>query len=142
MIRIAEIEDVETVVKSVSGFMDESKHSPFSIEKSVESWKAFISSGIGAMFILDDFSGALGGVFFSDPHRNCLVASEFFWYVQPEHRGKGGDLLAAFESWAKENGCQRVIMTHLADSMPDSLKKYYERKGYEELETNYIKEVV
>ena len=141
MVRQATSEEVERVVISVSGFMKESKHSPFSIEKSIESWKTFISSGIGAMFILDDFSGALGGVYFSDPHRNCLVASEFFWYVQPEHRGKGGELLSAFEDWAKEKGCQRVTMTHLADSMPESLKKYYKRKGYEEIETNYSKEV-
>ena len=140
-VRLAKTEDIESVVNSVSGFMKESKHSPFSINKAIESWTTFISSGMGEMFILDDFHGALGGVCYPDPHRDCLVASEFFWYVKPEYRGKGGALLEAFEAWAKEKGCSRVIMTHLSDSMPESLKKYYTKKGYELLETNYIKEV-
>lgn len=140
-IRQATIDDVERVVHSVSGFMTESKHSPFNIDKSIESWKQFIASGAGTMLIYGDFQGALGGFYYPDPHRNCLVASEFFWYVKPESRGGGTRLLDAFEEWAKNKGCDRIIMTHLSDSMPQSLKRFYERRGYEELETNYIKEV-
>ena len=93
------------------------------------------------MLVLDDFHGALGGVCVPDCHRECMVASEFFWYVKPEHRGGGIRLLKAFEKWAREQGADRIIMTHLADSMPEGLKKLYIRLGYEELETNYIKEV-
>lgn len=141
MIREASVEDIPRVADSVAGFMKESRHAPFDTGKAIESWTGFISSGIGTVLILDDFHGAIGGVFYQDPHRLCLVASEFFWYVKPEHRGNGGELLDAFEAWAKKKGCARVIMTHLSDSMPQGLKKYYERKGYEELETNYIKEV-
>lgn len=140
-IRIANIEDVPKVVNSVSGFMKESKHAPFSVEKSIQSWESIVEAGIGVMLILGDFDGALGGFATPDPHRDCLVASEAFWYVKPECRGNGDELLKAFEQWAKKQGCGRIIMTHLSDSMPQSLKKYYERKGYLELETNYIKEL-
>ena len=47
----------------------------------------------------------------------------------------------AHERWSKLKGCQRVIMIHMSDLMPEEVKGMYLKNGYEKLETHYIKEI-
>jgi GNAT superfamily N-acetyltransferase len=64
-----------------------------------------------------------------------------------ECRGRGLELLAAFESWARENNCNRIIMVHLLDSGPEKknmsriLSRLYARLGFTAVETHYVKEI-
>ena len=109
----------------------------------VRSWTGFLDGGNGIIFVVEVagiFVGALGALKFQDPNNGNLIASELFWYVRPEHRGKGLDLLAAFENWADDAGCQQKTMVYLTDSMPDQVKRIYERKGYRAMEIHYTKE--
>ena len=78
---------------------------------------------------------------FPDPNTGEMLATEFFWFVNPESRGSGLKLLKVFEKWAKEKGCKKVIMVHLSDSMPEKIRNIYLRFGYKVAETHYIKEV-
>jgi len=70
-----------------------------------------------------------------------VVATELAWYVLPEHRGdrKSLYLLDKYLEIALEEGCKYATMVHLQDSMPEALKKLYEKKGFVLLEQQYVK---
>lgn len=102
---------------------------------------------LGICFILidvdenDDFRGSIGFTIMEDPNSPRLLATELFWFVDPRFRGIGKNLVVAFEEFAKERGCKGTIMTHLADSMAESLSKFYVKNGYSLMECNYFKEI-
>lgn len=106
-------------------------------------WAQMISVGIGVIYVLGEerIEGALGGMVYPEPYSGDLVATEFFWFVRPGHRGGGMALYRAFESWARERGCSQLRMVHLADSMPEKLDRVYRRMGYEPAEVLYVKEL-
>lgn len=68
-----------------------------------------------------------------------LIASEFGWWVEPEARktGLGQQLMEAFHTWAKENGCKMITLT----SLDDDVGKLYEKAGYSLYERAYFKEI-
>jgi GNAT superfamily N-acetyltransferase len=110
----------------------------------LDNWRRLIDSGTGVIFAIKkelEPIGVIGGVFFNDINTGKRVAAEFFWFVKDGARGDGMKLLKRFELWAKENNCQEIMMVHLSNSMPGSLKKLYERLGYREIETQYKKEI-
>ncbi len=107
-----------------------------------------ISRGSGKVFILcDDKTGAvmggLGAIKAPDLHDGVLTAIETFWFIASEYRDTWGafSLLRAFEKWAKETGCKRKALVHLADSSPERLKRLYEIMGYKLVESHYVGEV-
>lgn len=89
----------------------------------------------------DNIRGAIGFTIMEDPNFPRLLGTELFWFVGPQYRGIGKILLTAFESYCKDNGCSAVIMTHMADSMADTLSSFYIKSGYKLMECNYFKEV-
>ena len=141
MIWEATVDDLEGFERIQSEFMGATKFLKVDNDVFKRTWKTFIDGGLGTIFVLDDFHGALGAIAYPDPNNGEMLATEMFWLVLKEHRGKGLRLLQRFESWAKEKECSRVIMVHMTDSMPDRLKQVYEHRGYEEMETHYIKEL-
>lgn len=113
----------------------------------LNTWQQFLSNGMGAVFaLLKDGAavGAIGGALYPDPNDGALVATEFFWFVDAENRGTRGGigLFGAFESWAKGCGAKRITMVHLTGLMPEKLTRFYERNGFREVETHFVKEVV
>ena len=116
----------------------------FDIEIFKNSWTALLDSGVGVIFALirdEEIHGVIGGVKYPDLNSGVLCATEFFWFVDKAHRGRGLTLLKRFEMWAGEHGCKKIFMVHMADLMPDAVKKIYARKGYKKMETHYVKEV-
>ena len=140
-----DLDDLDDLVDLAEEFYASSKFlDGFNKEASKKSWTNFISGGTGAIFAIkegDDFHGMLGVVKFPDINTGEMIACEMFWFVSKEHRGKGLLLVKAFEEWAKQEGCKKVAIAHLEDSMPDSLEKLYVRMGYALSEKTYIKEV-
>lgn len=104
-------------------------------------WQGLYSAGVGLIFVTDDLTGALGAMTMADPNDGELTAIEIFWFVEPESRGRGMDLMKAFEDWAKMIGCKRITIAHMMDSFPERLNKIYRRKGYLPLEIHYRKEL-
>jgi GNAT superfamily N-acetyltransferase len=108
-------------------------------------WDQLFAAGIGVIFGLRNEERKLQGIFgamkYPDPNTGEMVANEMFWWVQPEARGQGRSLLEAYEAWAGEQGARYLTMVHLSNSMPERLRKLYERRGYRESETHYIKEI-
>jgi GNAT superfamily N-acetyltransferase len=105
-------------------------------------WEQLLQTGAGGLFLLPDGGlpvGAIGGVLYPDPNDGALVATECFWFVHPQFRGRGLELLEAFESWARDRGAQRIIMVLLHNLMPEQLSALYRRRGYTAVETHYVK---
>ena len=116
----------------------------FNLEMFVKVWTGLIESGSGVIFGLRDkgvIVGAIGGLVFPDLYSGVLRATEMFWFVRGESRGDGLRLFHALEDWAKMRQCTQIVMVHLSDSMPDRLKGIYERLGFIEMETHFVKEI-
>lgn len=87
----------------------------------------------------DVVKGMIGAMITLDFVTEDLVCSEMFWYVDPDHRRQGIKLHRALEVEAKNRGCARIYMVHLARLNADKMEKYYLRCGYEPLEVFYTK---
>lgn len=118
----------------------------FNEEHYFKTWYKMLASEKGVIFILDDDGhclGGVGGTLATLPLTGKTVALEMFWYILPEYRGTGGvRLLKRFEEWAREQGCDEVVMILLECSMADKLDKFYQRIGYAPMERSYRKELV
>ena len=69
------------------------------------------------------------------------VAGELSWYVLPEHRGHGAELVRAYEGWLKLVGAKYSVLTHYNDETGEKIGKLYEKLGYKVAEVSYVKEV-
>uniref|UniRef100_A0A6H1ZL20 Putative acetyltransferase n=1 Tax=viral metagenome TaxID=1070528 RepID=A0A6H1ZL20_9ZZZZ len=141
MISKAVKKDLKKLIGMATRFAGSSKFTRFNPEIFVQTWENLFDMGIGVIFIFDDFKGMLGAIKYPDPNSGEMTATEMFWWVDPEYRGKGNRLLTEYEKWANENDCSRAIMVHLSDIMPEKLKAFYNRKGYIEMETHFVKEI-
>jgi GNAT superfamily N-acetyltransferase len=109
-------------------------------------WAQLLTHNFGAMWVGMKSgvpAGFIGGILAPDINNGDIVASETFWYVLPKFRGStiGVRLVNHFEVWARDMKAARIIMAHLADSMPEALKEFYERRGYRPRETSWIKDL-
>jgi GNAT superfamily N-acetyltransferase len=146
-IRPATAADLAHVGPAAAAFYASSRHlrkRRFHVERFAQFWAPLLESGAGYIALqLDDVSGsirgAIGGVVYPDPYSGDLVATEFFWFVEPQHRGAGLRLYRLFERWAIERGARELRMVHLLDSQPEQLAKLYVRLGYTPAETHYSK---
>ncbi len=147
MIRIADIKDLKPLADEAHRFYEEAKLPGKVIPHNfIESWTTLLISGFGAIWLLilnDKICGALGATIIPDINDGELVAHEMFWYVVKEHRESlmGIRLFKEFERQTIQLGAKRVIMTHINNLNPESLKKFYGKMGYYPIETNYIKVV-
>jgi GNAT superfamily N-acetyltransferase len=133
--------DVYAVTLLMKRFEECTRHLYVNIPYASKKYQSMVRSGRAAIFMLKDNNkmvGALGCIKAEDPHSGELTAIETFWMVDPERRGKGTILLKYFDRWAKEEGCKKKAMIHLEDSLPDKLKKIYEKKGYQLVESHYM----
>lgn len=69
------------------------------------------------------------------------TAQELFWWVDPDHRGEGHELLSALEAWALRRGCRTLEMICLDRSRPEALTRLYRRQGFEPKERTFVKEL-
>jgi GNAT superfamily N-acetyltransferase len=110
-------------------------------------WLFKISDHDGVIFLLEhegEVVGGIGGIKSSQPLSGKLVAVELFWYVKEKYRNGLWPmrLLSEFERWSEECGCESISMIHMEKSMPDHLKKVYQRMGYELIETVHSKSIL
>lgn len=107
-------------------------------------WKALVDGGIGfivGLFSGDKMTGVFGAVVVEDLNDGELVANECFWFVSPESRGRGFELLLAYEEEARRRGAKRCSMIHLLSLQPEKLAEIYKKRGYRAIETSYLKEL-
>jgi GNAT superfamily N-acetyltransferase len=83
-------------------------------------------------------AAVVGPMFFNAKE---LSVAELFWWVDPEHRGVGTELLSALEAEAQKRGAKRVSMLCLEKLEPEKIGQMYQRRGYSLVEHNYMKEL-
>ena len=72
---------------------------------------------------------------------DVAVGSEIAWWVDPSHRdtGAGLKLLKGIERKAKSLGIKYWSMIYMQSSMPESIKRIYDKMGYELSESLHTK---
>ncbi len=147
--RITVIDDTlrDAIIHKGALFYSEAKvPGSFKVNTFLNNWNLLIKMGVGAMWRLDHgerLIGLFGATIAPDMCDGNIIAQECFWYVDKSSRGFVGaiNLFRIFVDWAKKVGAARVIVTHLTNSMPEKLKKFYEREGFRVIETNYLREL-
>jgi len=106
-------------------------------------WATFIAQDLGIFLVAENSTGeilgGLGGITCPDTTGDAVIASEMFWFIRPDSRGRGigTGLLGAFEDWAKTKQANQIQMVSLTNG--SSMGKFYERRGYDAIETRYSK---
>jgi GNAT superfamily N-acetyltransferase len=80
--------------------------------------------------IIGMMAGFVAPHWFSDD----LIASDYTFYVKPEHRRKGRAalmLVRAFEEWAAAHGAVSIVPGTSTQIDADSTARFYEKLGYE-----------
>jgi GNAT superfamily N-acetyltransferase len=144
VIRKADHGEIPKVVDAFKVFEESSDFVKVDRAYAIKTYRKLIESGMGGVLLLEDrgvLHGGLGYIFSVDLHFPRKIAIETFWFVLPQYRGKGVALLNAFEELAVQEGCAQIAMVHLADSFPERLRELYLRRGYELMESHYVKEL-
>lgn len=93
-----------------------------------------------ALFVMErdaGVTGMIGMVIYPNPISGERTAGEVFWWVAPDARGSGVELLARAEAWAKAHGARKIQMV-----APNArVARLYERRGYRYLETVLQREI-
>jgi GNAT superfamily N-acetyltransferase len=86
-------------------------------------------------------AGLIGIELFVNPLGKELVASEKYWFVRPEYRGRNSlRLLQTAREWAKANGATYMLFTasNLASESHDSVCRLYENMKMNKFESTYL----
>jgi len=78
----------------------------------------------------------------SPSHLSSLmkIATELFWYVDYDHRGRYSlKLLEAFELWAKMQDCTHANVSNVFSL--EKVERLYTKKGYVPVERSYMKAI-
>lgn len=107
-----------------------------------QSCKAYLSrflvSQHGVLFVAErgsQLTGFICGIALPCPFTGNTTAIKNSWIVDPSRPGDGLALLECFEEWAREQGAERIIASHMhAD---DGVGRLLKRRGYVPTEINY-----
>lgn len=141
LIRPATTEDLPACAELIRSFYAEASIPGELIpEVFVKNWTQYLDMGIGEIYVAENGSlqGAIGGIVGPDPNDGARVAQEMFWYVCPEYRRVG---LRLFNTWVEDLRCagvKRLIMGYLEGSMPDKVRKFYDRIGLQRMQVSYV----
>lgn len=145
-LKIATLEDLDTVVNTLLKFKQETQHKEDSedLSKIRDTFSYVLSKNkeediIILCLIQDTCIGILYGSCNTLPHNNTdLIAAEKIWWVDKEYRstGIGKQLYEAFEFWANKLGAKYTM----TGDPTGQLEQFYTNKGYSPVERIYIKQ--
>lgn len=148
MIRLLSINELPLLLEGGREFFAEGKiPGGFDEYHFVCSVGSFMRDGV--CYVAGSFSpdgriqGALAWMLHPGIFSPALCATELFWFVRDEFRGRisvGMGLLAFFENEARRRGAKRLAMIHMMNLQPEKLSKLYERRGYTLIEKHYERE--
>ena len=117
---------------------------PFDIEQIANSVLRLVIDnprGFGVIAYTDDGkpAGMLTGSITDYVFSKGSIASDFAWFVLPEHRGSRTALkmLNMFKSWARENGATELYMGITTNVSKDRIGQLLERVGFDHVGGNY-----
>jgi GNAT superfamily N-acetyltransferase len=137
VIRPATEPDIPRLLKMGARFIAETPYknhifaNPEQMEKLA---KQLMASGGVLVYERDgELIGMLGYVVFPHYVSGELIAGEVFWWVEPEARGIGRELMKVAEEQARAAGAKRFQFV----APTERVAKLYERLGYERVEVMY-----
>lgn len=139
--------EVEWCFDLVEKFFNEDNClSGFNRDFAIHSWQTLLTSRSVAIYcaIVDNkVVGMLGFGLVPDLFTGKSQLQEVGWFVDASYRDSkiGIKLFTLFERYAIDKGAARISVTHLVDSMPDKLKSFYTRRGYNLQDLTYGKEL-
>jgi GNAT superfamily N-acetyltransferase len=151
MIREATAADRFRIIEMTTRFILESQYHHWLSGATPERIGAYVDavleSGVIFVYELGNYNapeqgvkilGMLALLPFEHPLTGQRVAEEFAWWVDPEHRRglAGPRLLAHMERWCVQN---RLHMVKMVAPDGSSVGDFYNRSGYQALETHWIK---
>jgi hypothetical protein len=145
-LRAATLEDEATVLTMARHMVEQTAYHQWVGEFDVDRFTGLyhlLVEQLGVVllaFIGDAPVGFLAAAELRHPMLGSHYAEEVAWWVEPSLRGVrlvGPRLLGAFEQWARERQCVTVKM--VAPFGAPGVTRFYERAGYAEVETHYIK---
>ena len=134
-------EALEKISKLGESFCHEAKlPGRFHPETWMEHWAKVLESDVGVI-LHHSYTAALGGMVFTPHYTDARVAIELFWFCAEEKRGTpvSARLLLEFEKWGKERA--DYVMMSAIETSPElaGVAGLYYRRGFEPLETQFIK---
>ena len=142
IIRRGEHKDYEQALVLLEEFHAEAL-SAFGIEFDEDRARYTINEVRENSFILEidgEMQGLIAGKIVEYPLQNDKIFQEMIWYVRKEFRGKHGlKLLHHLETWCKENNMNILIMAHMSNLKSAKIERYYNRIGYQLMESLYVK---
>ena len=95
-------------------------------------------SSLAALYVVNGVpQGAIVAAATNYPNAPLRLAAEITFWIEPGHRGRGGDkLLRHFEDWGR---AQRCHFAHMSDKKDPRFAKWLARRGYGPIETQYLK---
>jgi GNAT superfamily N-acetyltransferase len=136
--------EIEPILRLGCSYQD-NRNIPGGLETSyyVDRFLTAVNGGIAhifGMFAADGkFAGALGFFVVPDIFNGALIASQNFWYILPEYRGRAAILLKEYEKRARALKCTRMQMPHQVKRQSADFGKFFERFGFEMEEVSYYK---
>lgn len=112
-----------------------------------DSWDDLIHRNAGVVLVNENENGAngiIGGIFSRCLMTGDPIATECFWWISKDLRGKspaGMRLFLAWENIMRAKGAKRIYVGNLHAVNHDDMQKLYARLGYTPLETHYVKSV-
>jgi len=85
--------------------------------------------------------GILAGHIVNDFCSKLPVYEEVLWYVDKEHRKYGIKLMRYVEQWCLKYNIKRITMCCMENLKAEKLKRFYERLGFQVMETRFLKEL-
>ena len=148
-VRFADESDIPHMVELGRMFFD-STILPFVTEYDDESMaatmKTLIDGVTGTILVLEkdgEIVGGIGG--YTTPayfNKNATFGQQVFWFVHPDYRSRRSLLLLdTFGAWCKNMGATMIWSGAKQNESYSGMKKVLNRKGYQELETVFVKGV-
>ena len=145
-LKLASPEDIPTIVKLVVTFIRQSpyKDEPYDETEITDLVTLLLrdkNRGIIILLMKDDLPvGFIGGMATKMFFNKDLLATELFWWVDPQYRSRKSLVLKeAFEFWAKRIGAKYISLSSPAND--PRVERFYVRSGYENIENAYLKRV-
>ena len=148
-IRNATEHDVLDIVLAVKQFCKEVPHpawGKFDSNKVSVLFGQLIESEYGFVHMAlhdDEVVGGLVAVVNEMPINSYLVAQELMLWIDPDHRnGKTAPkMIEEYVNWAREKGCKFVRLSEIDSVLNGKAGILFKRKGFDPVETAYVKEL-
>jgi len=140
--REATLDDLDRVCAMFERFRSEShyaQYGPAHPDISTGLIERLIVSADGVVLVAEDMGllvGMIGLIMSDHPMSGERMATELFWWLEPEHRGRGAFLLRRAEQWAVRQDAVRLLMI---SPLSPTVDRMYEAMGYTPVETSWQK---